>query len=187
MEKFGILILAGGLSSRMNYQPKALLNYQGKTFIQQSANTFTNYPNKYLSINPTQDLYLEDFGIVVDEYDNIGPMSGIVSAFHQTDLDQIFVCSCDMPLINTAFVQQLLNQLDDYDGIFIEDNDHIYMCAGIYTRKMLPELEKAIEEKNYRLYRIAKSCNTKFIRGDTSCLVNVNTIEDYEKLCKGTC
>lgn len=185
--KFGVCILVGGKSSRMNFNSKADLVYNGKTFLEILTEEFQFFSNKFLSINTKQNYHLKGYTNIVDEYEEIGPMSGIVSTFHQSDVDALFVCSCDMPFVKKEMVEFLFEQLDGYDCIFFEDANHTYLTAGIYTRKMLPILETQIQKKDYRLYRCVKLSNMKILKVeecmiDPSYLRNINTLEEYQTL-----
>lgn len=184
---FGVCILVGGKSSRMNFQAKADLKLNDRTFLEILAQEMYSIPFKYLSVNPSQQYVMEGYTNIVDEYPSIGPMNGIVSVLHQTKVDALFVCSCDMPFVNMDVVNILYEKLEDNDGIFLQDENHTYLTAGIYTRKLLPILEKQIEKKDYRLYRSVKMGNIKLLNTkDTNLepelLMNINTLEDYQTL-----
>ena len=180
--KFGICILVGGKSSRMNFH-KAELKINDQTFLERLCLECKEYEYKYISLNKKQNYSYDGYINVYDEFEEIGPMGGIVSCFHQSDVDALFVCSCDMPFLEKNIIEELYSQLDDYEGIFIEDENHLYPTCGIYTRKMLAKMEDMIQNHNYRLFQCIKNSHVKVILiHDTKCLLNINTIEDYRKI-----
>lgn len=184
--KLGICILVGGKSSRMDF-PKANLIYHNKTFFEILCDEFQSIEYKFISLNFKQHYQRDGYVNIYDEYEQIGPMSGIVSTFHQSDVDVLFVCSCDMPFVNQKVLYCLLQELNQRDGIFLKDDEHTYMTAGIYTRKLLPFFESQIEKKDYRLYKSLQNQNIGYIHVnktniDPHILLNINTKEDYQKL-----
>lgn len=185
--KLGVLILAGGKSKRMSYNDKARLAFYQDTFLNHIHKQFANFPNTYISIRK-EESYADIHGLkLVDEYEGIGPLSGIVSAFHQSDIDTFFTIACDMPFIRAALVDELLTYLHGYDGVFVREGRYLHALGGIYTRKMLPVMESHIVQGEYALQRCIQECNVHSIDIHAlSCTTkefeNINTIEDYQRL-----
>lgn len=119
--KLGILILVGGKSSRMNGFDKSQLTYQNRSFLDILTLEFDAFEYKYLSDNQSMKHYHNNYITIKDEYDEIGPMGGIVSAFHQTKCDALFVLACDNPFVSQDMAYLLYSYLENYDGVFIED------------------------------------------------------------------
>ncbi|MDO4465698.1 MAG: molybdenum cofactor guanylyltransferase [Bacillota bacterium] len=189
--KFGICILTGGKSSRMKSFPKADLTLHNKTFLEILAEELSVFENKYISQNASQSYHYTGYQNVIDEYNEIGPLAGIVSTFHQSDVDILFVCSCDMPLIKKELVYFFLSKLEDYEGIFFEDEKHTYTTAGIYTRNLLLTMEEQIKNQDYRLYPILKRHQIKYLlvsdyAMDDDMFMNINTPEEYQNILKKT-
>ncbi len=184
--KFGVCILVGGKSTRMK-KTKADLMYRGKTFLSILCDEFKDFDYKYISMHDQQKYEIDGYINVVDEYKEIGPMGGIVSTFHQSDVDVLFVCSCDMPFINKEVVLYLMQKLENEDGIFLKDENHVYITSGIYTRKLLPVFENQIRNRDYRLYYSIRNQNIKTIdihktNIDAKVVLNINTDDQYEDL-----
>lgn len=185
--KYGILILAGGKSSRMQGKNKAMLQIQEETFLSHICKQFESFEHVYLSTNKKEPYVAIDCKKVYDEYDEIGPMAGIVSAFHQSDIDAFFTIACDMPWIQKELAYELFVKLSDYDGVFVEDNVHVHALGGIYTRAMLPRMEMQIAQGDYALMHCIQESNSlRLHMDDISCtsnvFENVNTMQDYQRL-----
>ena len=72
-----LAIMAGGKSSRMNYNNKALLSYKEKTFIENIIEAGKNF-KKVVIVANNKEIY-RDFNVDVisDIYVGNGPLSGI--------------------------------------------------------------------------------------------------------------
>lgn len=185
--KCGILILAGGKSRRMHGKNKAQLTIQGETFLSHILKQFACYEHRYLSTNEQYPNEYPNTEKIIDEYDDIGPIAGIVSAFHQSDIDAFFTIGCDMPWVNKELAEELFSKLSQYEGVFVRDDEHLYALGGIYTRAMLPLMEIQITQGDYRLQQCILQSDVYFIdKKDSTCttdiLENVNTPEDYRRL-----
>lgn len=194
-EPIAMLLLTGGRSSRMGTD-KAMLCYEGEAFWKRIARELKKMGKLYVSVSAEQKGNFGEGFRIVDEIPQIGPMGGIVSAFHQTKEEAFFVCACDMPFIDSIFVRELLKkwrELEDsgerMDGLFVRnEKGRIYTTAGIYHRRLLPFLEQQVIAGRYGLSAGICRGNICFLeetsRKDRKNLfLNVNTMEDYKNLC----
>lgn len=185
--KLGVLILAGGKSSRMGGFDKSQLTYQNQTFLDKLCEELSVYKYKYISDNQIQKHHYDGYMRIQDEYQKIGPISGIVSTFHQTNMDYLFVVGCDMPFMKKDVVLVLKKYIDCYDGVFVYDHNHFYPLGAIYSRAMLPIMEKHIQEKQYSLMKCIEEAHVCQLSLDQlnidHCVYhNINTIEDYKNI-----
>lgn len=135
------LILCGGQSSRMG-SDKGLLKLEAHTWAQTSVDKLAelNIPVK-LSVNTTQ---LPHYSTVFPPSDLItdtdtlqihGPLLGILSAHLQFPTDTIFALACDMPLMETSILKELLNtyrQHSEPDAFVFTGNNEPEPLCGIY-------------------------------------------------------
>ena len=75
-----LAILAGGKSSRMNYNNKALLSYKEKKFIEYIIEAGKDYKEIIIISNNLQEYKGFNLRVVEDIYKGNGPLSGIHSA-----------------------------------------------------------------------------------------------------------
>ncbi|MCD8148824.1 MAG: molybdenum cofactor guanylyltransferase [Clostridiales bacterium] len=193
MNSLAILLLAGGYSRRMG-QNKANLTMEGQTFAEKIAAELSSCGPVYLSVSadiaPDFSANTEKYPHIVDEIPHIGPLGGISAAMHQTDAEAYFVCACDMPRMNAAFVRHLIRIWEQIntDALLVRNRSgRIYTTAGIYHRNILPLIEKQILEKNYRLRDLLTASNVFYLEESSlgelkNCLTNINTMEEYQKL-----
>lgn len=189
-----VLILAGGKGSRMNYCNKALLEYNNETFINHLKPLFSNFSKIYLSLNSEQDIPIDGFIKIVDEYKEIGPISGLYKGILESNLDYIFTVPCDVPNLTKDFIKYICNFVSsDFDAFIVKDkNGFIHPLLGIYSKKALPIIKTAIDNKDFKILNLINNLNVRFIDlkytifDDKNILKNINTLEDYNSLVKNT-
>ncbi len=117
------LILVGGKSSRMG-QDKSHINYHGKpqwAFLSEmlsksihnnltKANTeFAEGLTVFISCRQEQASAFGDSQIIVDTFTDLGPYGAILSAFRENPNTAWLVIACDLPLLDAATIQRLIN------------------------------------------------------------------------------
>ena len=101
------LLLAGGKSSRMG-RDKALLELDGKRQIDRMHNLMKPFCTEVLvSCRPGQQEMYSDFEQVHDVFCDMGPLSGILSAFRLDPTAAWLVVACDLPFLELATLETL--------------------------------------------------------------------------------
>ena len=77
----------------------------------------------------------------------------------------------------------------DYDCYVINDGDRLQPLCAIYSKKLLPLIEKLINENKYKLFEIISNSRTKVIdleysKFDKQIVKNINTKDDYFEIIK---
>jgi molybdopterin-guanine dinucleotide biosynthesis protein A len=104
------LILAGGESRRMG-QDKALLTNNGQSQLAHVAGVLDACVEKvFVSTRADQahDKERAQYDQIVDRYDNLGPVAGILSALETRPEVDWLVVACDLPNISVQTIQHLL-------------------------------------------------------------------------------
>lgn len=105
------LILAGGFSKRMG-QDKALLAYHGKPQIEWVHDLLTKYCEKvFLSKRSNQPTY-KNVPFLDDrqEFQNLGPLGGILSAMKSYPEASWLIVACDLPFVTNETIKELLKR-----------------------------------------------------------------------------
>jgi len=181
------IILCGGQSSRMG-QNKALMKLGGITLIEHVINALKPICSEIiLSVN-NDDLNFLPHQKVNDLIEGIGPIAGFYSSLKNSNSTENIIVSCDMPFISSAFLQYLLQQLNNFDIVLPIYNNKIQTVTGIFSKKILPDLKNQITLKNFVPVNIFEKCNTLFVHPEEKDFknlqfefFNINTIEDYHK------
>ncbi len=105
------LVLAGGKSRRMG-SDKALLRQNGQTQLSLAVALLeTQLERVFVSTTAAQadDAERSQFDRIVDRYDNMGPVAGILSAMDKNAEVSWLVLACDLPNIDAATIAYLLD------------------------------------------------------------------------------
>lgn len=193
------VILSGGKSSRMGTN-KALLKIDDKTIIEKVFDSMkeifdeviisTNEPELYDNINALK---------IKDRFPGFGPLAGIHSALSELKTKKIFITTCDLPFINRALINFLLEIETDEMIVVPKAENKVQHHCGIYDRKILPLLEKVLsnvldakninqEVKNsaLSLWNFAERVGVEIIDVEEKIFYtkdlfyNINTPEEYE-------
>ena len=183
-----LAILAGGKSSRMNYNNKALLSYKEKKFIEYIIEAGKDYKEIIIISNNLQEYKGFNLRVVEDIYKGNGPLSGIHSALINSTTDKVLCIACDMPLITQNVLNVIGNYNGEYDVLVPRVNERLQPLCGIYSKSILPKIEEAIKENNNKLQLLIRSLNLKVIEGDDKSkfierdFSNINTEKEYREL-----
>jgi molybdopterin-guanine dinucleotide biosynthesis protein A len=195
MENICFSILSGGKNSRIGTN-KAFLNISGTTIIERIVTIAKYFPQNMIITNDPEAYKTFDIQIFTDIYPNRGPISGIHSSLKHTDLDNVFVISCDMPFITLETVKYIISHHHNADITLPIINDKTYFVCAVYSKNIFKKLDsylsngaKLPEEKNryFALYQMKKMFKINKIILDKSIIdknefININTIEDWEKV-----
>lgn len=191
----GILIMAGGKSSRMDYQDKAMLRYNGETFLSilyHRLNTHT----AHLMVSEgkgTREEYrneAKDAVFVKDIYEDRGPIGGLYSALSACKEDSLFVVACDMPYMQIYLYEYLKEfDKDQYDAIIPLYKKQMQPMAGIYKKRIVEKVKSQIASKDFTMKHLLRKLQVCYVEvGEnkwlSEMLQNVNTVEEYKELVK---
>ena len=135
------LILCGGQSTRMGTDKGLIKTATGTWAGQAVATVETSGLNSFLSVNKLQyAAYAAVFGanrLIADNdaLEIMGPLAGLLSAHQRFPADNLLVLACDMPLIDPALLQQLINHplKQPANAIVFSNNGAAEPLCGIYT------------------------------------------------------
>lgn len=106
------LVLAGGKSRRMGYD-KALLEHDGRTQLEAVIDLLgVVTEQQFVSARRDQvdDPVRSRFPQIVDRYDDIGPIAGILSAMDEYPEVDWLVVACDLPNLDALTLRQLVDR-----------------------------------------------------------------------------
>ena len=109
------LVLAGGRSRRMG-QDKALLERDGQSQLQYAYSLLAELTDRqFVSTRADQqeDAERSRFPQIVDKYDDIGPVAGILSALEAHPDADWLVLACDLPNLDRRTLEYLLEHRAD--------------------------------------------------------------------------
>ena len=165
------LVLAGGKSRRMGHD-KALLLRDGQSQLRYIASLLEDVCVKvFVSARSEQqdDPERRQFPTIVDSYDDMGPVAGILSAMDEHPEADWLVVACDLPRLDLATLEYLFKHRDSSKLATAYRSSHDGLpeplCA-IYEPEAFPVLRESFAD-NCR-------CPRRFLidLGDRVCLLD---------------
>ena len=178
------LVLAGGESRRMG-QDKALLQRDGKSQLKRMATLLEKVTERtFVSARKAQrdDAERNQFELIVDRYDDMGPIAGILSAMDaHPDVDWL-VIACDLPNIDSATLLYLLEERSEEKpfSAFKSTHDGLPepLCA-VYRAGSHTILRQFVDEGLICPRKMLIRSDTKLLeQPNPAALDNVNTPDD---------
>jgi molybdopterin-guanine dinucleotide biosynthesis protein A len=177
------LILAGGHSKRMGMD-KALINYHGMPQFQYLHDLLQQYCQQvYISCRHEQ-VFETPIQRIEDQYQDIGPLSGVLSAFKTDSTCAWWVIACDLPYVDASALDFLLSNRDpSKEATFFIDPETLFPepLLTIFEPSMYPALLKSYEAGQMSLNRILLYSKGKRVKPqDMRIIRSINTKEEAE-------
>jgi molybdopterin-guanine dinucleotide biosynthesis protein A len=188
----GAIVLCGGKSTRMG-SPKALLPFGPETMLQRVVRLLADVVSPIVIVAAAEQPLPELRGQVIvarDEQEGRGPLEGLRAGLTALPphVDAAYVTSCDVPLLEPAFVRELLDLANGFDIAVVEIDGLPHPLSAVYRRAVLPHVEQLLAVNRLRPVFLFDSVKTRRVRGDEitadpelRTLRNLNTRTDYER------
>lgn len=181
------LVLAGGKSQRMG-QDKALLLRDGKSQLAYMVELLGEFVDSvYVSARSDQadDPERSRFTLLYDNYDNIGPIAGVLSALEQHPQADWLVVACDLPNIDGETLEFLLDNRSEQQPFTAYRSSHDELpeplCA-IYSAGSDVILREFIEAGTVCPRKVLIRSDTRLLeQPNPRALDNVNTPDDLQR------
>ena len=188
--KLGAAILAGGKNSRMKGRNKAFININGMNIIDGAIEVLKKRFNEITIVtNSPEDclLYRKDCAIITDIIKDKGPLCGIHAGLAHTSNDGVFFIACDMPFLHIGLINRLIETAknEDFDCIVPCSDKGIEPLHAIYSKNILPGLEKSLHKEELSIKKYLERCKCKYVKArpeELSSFVNINTAEELREV-----
>lgn len=188
----GAIVLSGGKSTRMG-TAKALLPFGPETMLQRVVRLLADVVSPIVVVaavdQPLPELPPQVI-ITRDEQEGRGPLEGLRAGLKAlpTDVETAYVTSCDVPLLEPAFVREMLDLAHGYDVAVIEIEGLTHPLSAVYRRTVLPYVEELLAADRLRPVFLFEKVRTRRISAnqitadrELRTLRNLNTRKDYEQ------
>ncbi|PCI23090.1 MAG: molybdenum cofactor guanylyltransferase [Piscirickettsiaceae bacterium] len=181
------LVLAGGLSRRMQGQDKGLLPLSGKPMVQYALEKLAFITNDILiSTNNNIEEYQQfGFPLVSDILTgNLGPLAGIHAGLSTTSATRLLISACDCPLLKIGLYQRLIERMNETNAsiVMATDGHRPQTTFVIIETSLTNSLANYLTGGGRRL--ITWYENENFVSVDCSdfnqSFININTHADIE-------
>ncbi|MEM9333480.1 MAG: NTP transferase domain-containing protein [Pseudomonadota bacterium] len=145
------LVLAGGRSRRMGTD-KALLVNNGESQLAMAVRLLRDVCDAVF-VSTREDQVDEPerarFPQLVDRYDDLGPVAGILSAMDERPDDDWLVVACDLPKLSAQTLQALIDERGSEAPMIAfrsSQNDLPEPLCAIYTRRSASILRRFVDD-----------------------------------------
>jgi len=193
------IILAGGVSRRMNGTRKAFLRLGEQTFLERILGVLRPLVDSFLIVTHEPQPYAGlGAQVVQDEREGVGPLMGIYSGLKASGSEMNFVTAVDTPLLAGDLVRRLGQGGDECDVLVPRWAGELEPLCAVYSRRCLPAIEEVMDRERadaatgprgriisfFPLVRrcVLEEAVVRELDPEGRSFFNVNTSEDYERL-----
>ena len=143
-----------------------------------------------LSCDKPRAFDFPDVTQVADEYPDGGPMSGLHAAFCKSDAAHIFLTAVDMPFSSPKLAAWLYDGIGGASGRALSHKGFIQPIFSVFSRSVLPEMERCLRAGKTSLYRFIQSIDAEILEAEAlaarhpyapeDLFFNINNPADYE-------
>lgn len=180
-----VSILCGGKSSRMQSE-KGLALYKNKPFIEHIIEAVLPIATNIRLITNSSDYDYLKYSKIKDIIPDKGPMGGVYTALIHSDTELNLILSCDIPLISTKVLQEVIEKYkSSFEVSIFEETNRVHPLIGIYSKKILPLLKKSIDADELKMMSFISKINHQLIwieEKNRHLFQNINSLLELEEL-----
>jgi len=184
------IIQAGGGSTRMGGQPKALMELGGRRIIERVLAALRPVVDEVLIVTNTPELYaFLELPMVADVYPNHGSLGGIYSGLKAAGGHAAFTVACDMPFLRPEIVELVVSRSGEGDVVIPRVGDQLETMHAAYGKACLPHIEERLISGRLKITgffqsvrvveiaeeEIARLCDPRLV------FMNVNTPDELRR------
>jgi molybdopterin-guanine dinucleotide biosynthesis protein A len=181
------LVLAGGKSERMGTD-KCMLNWHGKEQCYYLADLLQQTCTEtFISCRPEQARMFDPvYAVLPDNFTNIGPLGGILTALQAHKNGAVLAIACDLPLLNPGTIRFLVDHRNPLTQAtaFINPADGLpEPMITIWEPAISTALQAAVAAGNYGLRKILLANAITLVHPPhPEALLNANTPEEAQQI-----
>ncbi len=184
------VIQAGGRSTRMGGEPKALVTVGGQRIIERIIQAVAPAVDDLLLVTNTPDLYaFLGVPMLPDAFPDHGSLGGIYSGLQSASADAAFTVACDMPFLSPAVVRWVVAHAGQADVVIPRVGGQLQVLHALYARACLPHIEERLRAGRLKVSGFFESVSVLEIAEEElaglddpmRCFMNVNTPQELER------
>ena len=184
------MIQAGGKSTRMGGQPKALLELGGRRIIDRVLEVIRAVTDDALIVTDTPELYASlGLPMVPDVFPDHGSLGGIYSGIKAAAGDAAFTVACDMPFLLPAVARLVTSRAGQADVVIPRVGTQLETLHACYAKSCLAPIEARLAAgqlkivgffEEVRVLEIPEA-DVARLRAPELVFMNVNTPEELAR------
>jgi len=187
----GGIVLCGGRSTRMG-RPKLSLSFGPETMLARVVRVLREVVEPVVVVAaPNQDVppLPSEVLLARDEHEGLGPLAGLAAGLGalRPHVEAAFVSSCDVPLLQPAFVRRMIELLGSCELAIPRAGNYHHPLSAVYRTSLEDRVRALLRESRLRPYYLVEQCRSRIVEVDElraadpelMSLRNVNTEEEY--------
>jgi len=146
------VIQAGGKSTRMGGDPKALMELGGRPIVVRVLDVVRQVTERVLLVTNTPDLYaFLGLPMVPDVFPEGGSLGGIYSGLRAAPGDAAFTVACDMPFLSASVARLVVARAGEADVVAPRIGEQWETLHACYGKACLAPMERRLREGRLRI------------------------------------
>ncbi len=156
MEKCTGVILAGGLNTRFDGLPKALITVGGKSILTRIYNVFDELFDEIILVTNEPLLYLDwNVRIVTDLFPVRSSLTGIHAGLFYANRPHVFFTACDTPFLKRELVETVIQALrPGFDVAMPATSAGLEPLCAVYSKQCLEAAARNIKRNKLKIQRV---------------------------------
>jgi molybdopterin-guanine dinucleotide biosynthesis protein A len=184
------VVQAGGKSTRMGGQRKALMELGGERIIERVVRAVEPAVDDLLIVTNTPEPYaFLGLPMVPDVFPDGGSLGGIYSGLKAASNDAVFTVACDMPFLKSGVIRLVVDRADEGDVVIPLVGGQYETLHACYHKRCLVPMEERLRQGRLKIIDFFDRVRVVTIeeaeirlRGDPSTVfMNVNTPAELER------
>ena len=184
------VIQAGGKSTRMGGQPKALLQLGGRRIIERVLDAVAPVVDDVLIVTNTPELYgFLGVPMIADVHPDHGSLGGIFSGLAAARGAAALTVACDMPFLHREVARLLVSRAGEGDVVIPRVGEQLQTLHAVYGKACLPAIEARLQAGQFKIVgffdrvRVVEvdEADVARHRAPEVVFMNVNTPEDLAR------
>ena len=136
------VVQAGGRSTRMGGEPKALIELGGRRIVERVVAAIAPVVDDVLVVTNTPELYaFLGVPMVGDVFPDGGSLGGIYSGLKAATGQAAFTVACDMPFLRTDVARLVVARAGGADVVIPRTGEQLETMHALYAKACLPHIE----------------------------------------------
>ena len=190
------IVLAGGKSLRLG-QNKVLEIIGDKSLLERAVAQLGSFHSDIIIVAAAKQSLPQLIGYprvrnIVDVYPGKGPLGGIYTGLAASDSFYNLVVACDMPFLNLALLDYMIQLSADFDLVIPRLGDMVEPLHAVYSKNCLTPIEQLLRQGSLGAREIFALVKVRYVEADEiDCFdpehlsfFNINTKADLERARK---
>nr|WP_315224576.1 molybdenum cofactor guanylyltransferase [uncultured Flavobacterium sp.] len=182
METLTVFILCGGKSNHVQSE-KGLVLFQKKPFVEHIIQAILPITENIRLVTNSKEYDYLVYPKIADIIMDKGPLGAIYTALSHSETEFNLILSCDIPLISTQLLSDLITRHNQEAGITIfASESRLHPLIGIYSKKIVAVIKTAIDAGELKMNDLIAKIPHQIITIEDSEKIHLTSIHSMDEL-----